>query len=390
MSHYDVVPVPESTYSRWTHPPFSGDLDDGWVYGRGAADDKSLLVAQWEAITHLLENGWNPRRTVILTHGFDEEEVHARRGQGHIAPFLEQRYGKDGLLMVVDEGTGVVDDMYGGAFAIPATGEKGYLDIVINVGTPGGHSSVPPRHTGIGVMSQIVSALEDHPFDKKLTPDSPVLSAMACFAEHGKMPKKLRKMVNSGPKGWAKLAEVMAEESDMNRALVGTTVAVDVVNGGVKVNALPELVTAMVNFRIDFSESLASTKAHTEKLLRKVAEKNKLEFRAWAGANASHPTSGKFVTVDVLGAPLEPAPNTPTSGGVWDLFAGTVRAVMPAPGGGERIVAPFASTGNTDCKMYYNLTKNVYRFMGANLAGAANIHTVDEKFKADEHHKIGE
>lgn len=62
-----------------------------------------------EAITHLLESDFEPRRTLILSHGFDEEEVFARRGQGKIAPFLEERYGKDGLSMVIDEGSGTDD-----------------------------------------------------------------------------------------------------------------------------------------------------------------------------------------------------------------------------------------------------------------------------------------
>jgi Gly-Xaa carboxypeptidase len=64
-----------------------------------------------EAITKLLSDGFVPRRTIILSHGNDEEEVFARRGQGHIAPFLEERYGKDGLLMVIDEGSGNKDDV---------------------------------------------------------------------------------------------------------------------------------------------------------------------------------------------------------------------------------------------------------------------------------------
>jgi Gly-Xaa carboxypeptidase len=64
-----------------------------------------------EAITHLLEKGFQPKRTLILSHGFDEEEVFARRGQGHIAPFLEERYGNDGLLMVIDEGFGTSDNV---------------------------------------------------------------------------------------------------------------------------------------------------------------------------------------------------------------------------------------------------------------------------------------
>jgi Gly-Xaa carboxypeptidase len=95
-----------------------------------------------------LESGFSPRRTLILSHGFDEEEVFARRGQGHIAPFLEKRYGQDSLLMVIDEGTGTSDDvsssdvtevcliygqMFGAPFAMPGMGEKGYMDIIVCV-----------------------------------------------------------------------------------------------------------------------------------------------------------------------------------------------------------------------------------------------------------------
>ncbi|BEI81672.1 hypothetical protein CcaverHIS002_0208320 [Cutaneotrichosporon cavernicola] len=379
MAHYDVVPVPNNTYDRWTHGPFSADLADGWVFGRGSADDKSLLVSQWEAITHLLNSGYTPRRTVIITHGFDEEEVHARRGQGQIAPFLEKRYGANGLLMVVDEGSGV-GDLFGGHFALPGTGEKGYLDIVMRVGTEGGHSSVAPPHTGIGIMSQIINALEADPFKTKLTPDSPLLQGLACVAQAPDAPKEWKKLLKSS-KGWAKLAAGFAKVGAMQRALVSTTTAVDVVRGGVKVNALPELVEAYVNFRIDFSESLKSTKDHVERIAAKIAKKHDLEFRAWSGE--ANPASGRFVTLEVFGAPLEPAPNTPTSGGVWDLFAGTVRAAM----GEDLVIAPFATTGNTDCKMYYNLTKHVYRFMGASMDSMANIHTVDERFEAAEHHR---
>jgi Gly-Xaa carboxypeptidase len=58
-----------------------------------------------------LEKGFSPRRTLIFSHGFDEEEVFARRGQGTIAPLLEKRYGKDGILMVIDEGSGTENDV---------------------------------------------------------------------------------------------------------------------------------------------------------------------------------------------------------------------------------------------------------------------------------------
>jgi Gly-Xaa carboxypeptidase len=71
---------------------------------------RTQLIAG-EAITDLLQKEFKPRRTLILSHGFDEEEVFARRGQGTIAPFLEKRYGTDGILMVIDEGSGTDDDV---------------------------------------------------------------------------------------------------------------------------------------------------------------------------------------------------------------------------------------------------------------------------------------
>jgi Gly-Xaa carboxypeptidase len=231
-------------------------------------------------------------------------------------------------------------------------------------------------------MSQIIRDLEEHQFERKLTPSSPLLTGLMCAAEHGKsFPSDWRKLLKKGPKGWAKLSTLVAAESPVDSALVGTTIAVDVVHGGVKVNALPELVTAAVNFRIDFSESVGSTQAHVAKILEKVAKKHDLKFSAWK--NATQGTH--FVNVQTMGLPLEPSPATPSSGGVWDLFAGTVRAVMPSGDKHERIVTPFASTGNTDCKMYYNLTRNVYRFSGAPLSSGANIHTVDERTRVDAH-----
>ncbi|ORY31765.1 carboxypeptidase s precursor [Naematelia encephala] len=388
MSHYDVVPAPSSTFDRWTHGAFSGFNDGEFVWGRGAADDKSLLVAQWEGITHLLESGFKPRRTLILTHGFDEEEMTARRGQAQIAPFLEARYGPDSLLMVIDEGTGT-DDMYGAPFAIPGMGEKGYMDLTITVGTDGGHSSRPPVHSGIGIMSQVINGLETNPFEPKLTPASPILTSLMCAAKYSPdFPKSYKAMLESeGPKSWPKLAKMLSEVSVGERALISTTTAVDVIRGGVKVNALPELVTAMVNFRIDFSENIASTQAHVVKIASEVARKNDLAFSAFKGNDTDgDDLKGRYIKIDLWGLPVEPAPRTPSSGGVWELFAGTVKAAFPGPDGEERIVTPSASTGNTDTSQYYRLSKNIYRFMATPEGSGLNHHTVDERASIEAHY----
>ena len=191
---------------------------------------------------------------------------------------------------------------------------------------------------------------------------------------------------------------------------MGTTTAVDIINGGVKVNALPEIVTAMVNFRIDFSESVTSTQDHVIGILQKVAKRNEMKFAAFEDSDVNDNLGGRFVKVEVVGLPLEPAPRTPSSGGVWDLFAGTVKLVntirvmsfqraddlyKSCATGTRRIGADsdsirfYVSTllalgiqltmrksGNTDCKMYYNLTKNVYRFTGAPNGSGLNTVSV--------------
>jgi Gly-Xaa carboxypeptidase len=82
-------------------------------------------VAQYEALSILLADpSYVPRRSIILSHGFDEEEVFARQGAGTLAPFLEARYGKDSMLLVIDEGTSMDNNAWGAEFAVPSSSEK--------------------------------------------------------------------------------------------------------------------------------------------------------------------------------------------------------------------------------------------------------------------------
>lgn len=148
-----------------------------------------------------------------------------------------------------------------------------------------------------------------------------------CASQHAKsFPSKYTKLLyHEGPNAYPKLASLLADESVFQKAMVGTTTAVDVIFGGVKVNALPELVTTQVNFRIDFSETVESTQKHVSAILAKVAKKNGLHFRGFGKGDKEEVLVGRYVKVELLGLPLEPAPRTPCEGGVWDLFAGTVK-----------------------------------------------------------------
>ncbi|MBM3790664.1 MAG: M20/M25/M40 family metallo-hydrolase [Acidobacteria bacterium] len=72
-AHLDVVPVEEGTEQNWVHPPYSGAVADGFVWGRGAIDDKGSVITILHAVESLVSEGFHPRRTLYLAFGHDEE-----------------------------------------------------------------------------------------------------------------------------------------------------------------------------------------------------------------------------------------------------------------------------------------------------------------------------
>lgn len=97
-SHYDVVPIPADSWVKWSHPPFSGHIansehnkEDGlYIWGRGALDVKSGMIAILEAVEHLLQQEFTPERTIYLAFGADEESG-GSQGAAAIAQLLKQR-----------------------------------------------------------------------------------------------------------------------------------------------------------------------------------------------------------------------------------------------------------------------------------------------------------
>lgn len=142
--------------------------------------------------------------------------------------------------MVLDEGFTGVDQEYSASFARLGIAEKGCLTLQLVVKTPGGHSSAPPARTGIGIMSRLLVALEDNPAVLSLTAENPLLGYLECAAEHGEMDRDLRSLVRD-QYCWDELKDVMKGDKLLSTFL-GTTQAVDVVQGGIKFNALPEVI----------------------------------------------------------------------------------------------------------------------------------------------------
>ena len=392
MAHQDVVPVAKATVKQWEHPPFSGTFDGKYIWGRGALDCKNNLIAIMEAVELLVAADFKPKRTVVLSFGFDEE-ISGRSGAGHLAPVILERYGKHGVASIVDEGGGAMQ-AWGTNFMAPGVAEKGYIDVNVVVRMPGGHSSVPPEHTGIGVMSELVALLEAHPYEPKLDSKNPFMGIMQCGAAHAPdFPKKLKKLLprpghhrRSGcqSKRRDELAREAAKAGPIIKYLFTTSQAVDIVGGGVKANALPERTTALVNHRVNIGEQPDQVKAKITKLTQAIATKHNLTLNAFNDA-AESPSSITLFTDNHV---LSPSPVTPTSVdslSPYAVLSGTTRALY----GEDIVMTPGIMTGNTDTRYYWDVTEHIFRYAPGFSADddllTGGVHTVNERVSIGYH-----
>lgn len=383
MAHQDVVPVNNDTLDQWTYPPFDAHFDGETLWGRGTSDTKNSLVAELEAVESLLSQGWTPKRTAILAFGFDEE-ITGFRGAYPISRLLHERYGTHGVEVIVDEGFPIVP--FGGSiFASPAVTEKGRVDFKILLNTPGGHSSMPPDHTGIGIISELAFELESNPLSPVIQKGSVLEQYFNCLGEHSTdIDDSLRKkLVNAGSHD--ELFPIL--ESDPNsRFTVKTSQAIDIVEGGVKINALPESVELQVDHRIAIHQSVDDLRKRMADFVKKVAVKHGLGLEV-DGKTVLKPTALGNFKLSYFGD-INTAPVTPYKGEVWDLIAGTTRHVVDDVVDhpyGPVYMTPSLMTANTDTAHFWDVSENIFRYMPVFFVDIKNIHTVDESLNVRSH-----
>jgi len=332
MGHMDVVPIEPGTESAWTHGPFSGDVADGFVWGRGALDDKVGVLAILEAVEILLEQGFRPKQTVILAFGHDEE-IGGVAGAGQIAALLKSRGVR--LEYALDEGMMITQGVIPGLdrpAALIGIAEKGYASVELAAASPGGHSSMPPPQTAAGIIAAAVTALESHPMPAAL--DGPVAKLFDRLAPEMPFWSRLP-LANQ----WlfSRLIVGQLEKSPTTNATVRTTTAATIIAGGVKDNVLPAHARAVINFRIKPGDTVGDVLAH----VKKVVNDRRVEIKLL------EPGIGQ-----------EPSPQSSTAASGFRTIERTIRQVMP-----ESVVTPALVIGATDTRHYQDLADQVYRFL---------------------------
>ncbi|MFN4144391.1 MAG: M20 family peptidase, partial [Runella sp.] len=331
MGHYDVVPVVQGTEKMWKYPPFGGQIADGFLYGRGTLDDKVTVIGLLEAIEYLLRKNYQPERTFYLAFGQDEE-VSGQYGGAAIAQFLEKK--KIALEYVIDEGGVIKTDGVSGVekpIALIGVAEKGFTTLQLTCLGEGGHSSMPPAQTSIGMLAEAIDKLQKKPFPARLGGGAAYLQDYLA----PEMPFGTRLAMTNRWLMEPIIINILAKTNAGN-AMVRTSIAPTIIQAGVKDNVLPVEAMAKINFRILPGDSVQGVLNYVKKVI-----------------------DNEKVTVESMGRfNTEPSFVSDTASLGFRVLHRTIKSCFP-----EAIVAPYLVVGATDSRYFRRVSSNIYRFM---------------------------
>ncbi|MFT4668185.1 MAG: carboxypeptidase PM20D1 [Polaribacter sp.] len=360
LGHIDVVPVEDESLARWTEPPYSGKIKDGFIWGRGALDDKVNILGVLEAVNILLEEGYQPERGIYLAFGHDEE-VSGHNGAKAIATKFEN----EGLRFeyVLDEGLVVLENALPGLNR-PATligiAEKGYASLIVTAELEeGGHSSMPPKETAIGLLANTLKKLEENPFPAKISGPTEML-----FDHVGPEMSMPNKLVFANIWFFENiLIKQLGKQASAN-AIVRTTMAPTILKAGLKDNVMPTTASATINFRIIPGETVETVKQH----LHQVINDERIKVTVGQAAFSSNPS--KVSSVESFG---------------FNAIQKTAQEIFP-----EGVIAPSLVIAATDSRHYENVANDTYRFMPlqTTIHDLHRIHGIDERIAVEDYKKL--
>ena len=329
-AHYDVVPVPDEALPNWEVDPWAGTIRDGFIWGRGALDDKQSVVGLMEAAEAIIADGGQPERDIWFVFGQDEE-VGGELGAVAVTAALQERGVR--FEWMLDEGSMVFDGVLPGLPAPVASinvAEKGYVTFDLIATGTAGHSSLPPSETAVGVLAQAVSVLEANPVPGRLEG-----SSKAFFDGVAPNFGFVNRMLFANQWLFKSILEGELSKANTTNALLRTTTAPTMLRASPQENVLASEAVATVNFRIHPRDSVESVKAHVE-------------------ATVNDPR----VRVEAIGDPRGASPVSSSESAGYNLLRAATEAVY-----GEVIVVPGVTIAGTDTRHYGVLADDAYRFL---------------------------
>ncbi len=327
--HTDVVPAePE----HWTHPPFAGEVADGYVWGRGAADMKDTVAEQLMVLLLLKRNGVALRRDVIFAAAADEE-IGGVEGYG--IPWLVKHHPE--LLraeFALSEVGGYNMDFAGQPVYMVQVAEKGTVWLKVRARGKPGHGSVPHGDNAVVHLARAVDRLATRGLPYHLTDAAAgFLDATAASAGATPLGELLRSLKTAEGAERAFAGELLGPDlGPFMYALLHNTATPTGLAAGIKTNVIPGVAEVVIDGRTLPGYDTAAYLA---------------ELRAVMGEQLEY-------EVTLASPPLE----TPHTTALFQLMAEALRAHDPA----ATAVVPYMMSGATDAKYLAPLGVPTYGF----------------------------
>ena len=326
MSHQDVV----AAEGEWKHAPFSGDIADGKVWGRGSADTKCSVMAFFQAVEELLKAGYEPEQDVYLSSSNTEEIG----GPGCPALVAEMKRRGVRPYLVLDEGGAIVTEPvkgFPGNYAMVGVMEKGMGNLKVTAHSNGGHSSYPPKNSPIARLAKFVADIEKHdPMKAKFEPA--VQSMFEGLSGYGGFAYRL--LFGNFWLFKPLLAKLMPSISPQAGALLKTTIAFTQAAGSEGTNVMPQEASVVLNLRYIPHQGMEESEA----IIRKLAAKYDL-------------------TVERISSNYDYLPPVSVESDAYHLVEEVLHEVFP-----ELPVCPYVMTGGTDARFYQEICDACIRF----------------------------
>ncbi len=350
IGHYDVVPVERATLDAWTYPPFSGEVAEGFIWGRGALDDKGGVMSVMEAVEYLLEQDFQPERTIYIALNHDEE-IGGLLGARRIAQHLHRQDVQ--LEYLMDEGSPIAENIIDGIelpLAMIGVAKKGAVNLRLVYTEDGGHSSMPPAVGVIGTLSRAVQAIEDNPMSTSyrglITETFEPLIPYMSYRQ---------RLAFNNPWLFRRVIERQLGRNPATNAALRTTAGVTMFNVGVKENVLPVEGYAIINFRIHPNDSVQSVIDHIESVI-----------------------DNPDIDIQVMPRAREPSRVSSTDAEPYKKLERTIGDLFP-----DALIVPSLFIAGSDSRHFHDLTENIYRFrpIRATHNDRSRVHGIDERIR---------
>ena len=346
MAHYDVVPAEESA---WQRPAFEGLRENGEIWGRGTLDTKGTLCAILIAAETLLEKNFVPKNDIYFSFGGDEEI------SGQDSPAIVDTLYKRNIhpALVLDEGGAVVENVFPNVTlpcALIGTGEKGMLNLELSIQSPGGHASSPPPHTTVGLLARAVARVENKPFKAHISPP-----AAEMFDTLGRYSSFMYRLLFANLWCFKGILNTLCKKTggELN-ALLRTTCAFTMMQGGSALNVLPPNASVNANLRLMNPDTMNSATAYLKNIMQ-----------------------DENIQVRIIDGNL-PSPYSSSSSEEYARVRTAIEQTWT-----NAIVSPYLMVACSDSRHFTRICDNVLRFSAMALSGEdrKRIHGHDERIE---------